>query len=97
MWNKIVTAIRTRTREEWQLDARCLLNDARAWTQANGEWSAGIAFLTGIAIVLEFRLFLFLLLLLACAAFAVWQIALPASSEAKTLPSQETSNTLDDD
>lgn len=78
MWNKIVAFIRTRSREEWQREARENLNGARQWTQENGEWSAGIAFLTGIAIVLEFRLFLGLLLLLAIVAFGVWQIARPA-------------------
>lgn len=85
MWDKLVAAIRTRTRDEWQREARQQLSDARHWTQENGEWSAGIAFLTGIAIVLEFRLFLGLLLLLAIIAFGVWQIARPAR-EARVEP-----------
>ncbi|MBN8549234.1 MAG: hypothetical protein J0M12_07975 [Deltaproteobacteria bacterium] len=89
MWTKLVAYIRTRSREEWQAEARRFLNDARIWTQSNGEWSAGIAFLTGIAIVLEFRLFLAILLLLAIAAFAVWQIALPAQATSSDQPSKE--------
>jgi hypothetical protein len=88
-YDTIVASIRRRSREEWQREAREWLASARAWTQENGEWAAGLAFLTGIAIVLEFQLFLALLLIAAFVGFAIWQIALPEAEIKKASTATE--------
>ena len=81
MHKEIVAFIRKRNRQEWLAFGREHFESARKWTQVNGEIAAGLAFLAGIAIVLAFQAFLIVLVLLSILAFAVWQIALPESSE----------------
>ncbi len=75
--NRLVLHIRRKSREQWQREAVGFFDQMRAWIQGNGELSALIAFVVGIAIVLEFRIFFMAVLLLAFLAFLVWQIALP--------------------
>lgn len=79
MLQGLITAIRRRSREQWQDYARTHWGDLRDWMQRNGELSAGIGLLTGVAVVLEFEFFLCALLLAAAAAFGIWQIAQPES------------------
>lgn len=75
--DKIIAFARLRSREEWQREARLAWENSRAWIQVNGEISAVLALLTGIVVVLEFRIFLTALFLLAVVAFFVWLVALP--------------------
>jgi hypothetical protein len=77
--DKIIAFVRRRSREEWQREARLAWENSRAWIQVNGEISAVLALLTGVVIVLEFRIFLTALFLLAVLAFFVWLVALPES------------------
>lgn len=83
--NRLVKYIRRKSREEWQKEIYVFVAEMRDWIQRNGELAAAIGFLVGVAIVLEFRIVLSLVLLFAFAAFMVWQIALPEA----TLPPPE--------
>lgn len=76
---KIIELIRKRSRRQWQEIAIMYFEQIRAWTHTNGEYAAAAGLLIGMLIVLAFRLFLFLMILLALCAFAIWCISLPES------------------
>lgn len=76
-FEKIVQAIRKRSREEWEEVPREAYADVRAWIQANPERAALGAFGIGIVLVIAFKLIFTVLFLGFAAALVVWQIALP--------------------
>ena len=80
MYNRIVDAIRIRTREEWRDLVLRSCEDVREWIHEHGELAAIFGLLLGVFIVVAFKFFLALVVVAAIAAFAIWQIALPASA-----------------
>jgi hypothetical protein len=78
-FEKIVAAIRKKSREEWEELPREAYADARSWIQANPERAALGAFGIGVVLVIAFKIIFTVLFLGFAAALVVWQIALPRS------------------
>ena len=77
---EILAEIRKRNRQEWEHLAKEKWTDTRLWIQENGEVAAVSALVSGIIIVLCFKLIFYMALIAAIAAFGVWYLAYPGEA-----------------
>jgi hypothetical protein len=69
---KIVEEINSKTSNEWNDAIREALNAARSWVQDNAELAALIGFLSGILMVLFYRIFAWAFLIIFIWAAILW-------------------------
>ena len=87
--------IRKRSREEWEQLGLDLWTDLRIWIQEHGEAAALIALVSGIVLVLFFKLVLILLVISVLLCFGVLYFAVPegaggaAGSSGRSLSAQD--------
>ena len=74
-----VRYIRTRSKEEWQQFAVTYFARTRTWVQEHGEKAAVLALITGIALVVFYKLVLVVLAVGVIVICLIWNIALPQS------------------
>ncbi len=95
MFDRLIVAIRTRSREEWVRLLREKWMNVRIWVQEHSEWAAVICVVLGAFIVLAFSLVIWIVVLGAIVGFVVWSIALPqgqgkaASGESDNSPEHQ--------
>lgn len=75
-----VEFIRSRSRQAWIDLIIGKVTDLRIWVQENGEKAAAIFFFVGIAIVILFKLVVFLIVISVLVGFSFWYLA-PESAE----------------
>jgi hypothetical protein len=76
---RITSAIRSRTREEWQTYFSESLKELREYVRTNGEKAAVVAFCLGIFIVMFYKL----VTVLACLAVIAHQVILIVADSSK--------------
>jgi ABC-type protease/lipase transport system fused ATPase/permease subunit len=76
---RITSAIRSRTKQEWEQYFSNLLNQVREFVKAEGEKAALIGFSLGIFIVIFYKL----AIVLACLGLVVHQLILIISESSK--------------
>ena len=85
--------IQERSREEWFDYAIEHITNVRIWIQENGEKSAILFLVIGIALVIFFKIILVLSMLAALLVFAVWYLAVPTAQRNSTVGSLNSSKT----
>lgn len=78
--NKVTTYVRQRTRQQYQQLIVDGLVQLHTWIEENGLRAAIAGLVTGMAIVVFFKLVVLFLCIAAVLAAAVWMIALPGEN-----------------
>lgn len=81
MFDRLVAAIRTKSREEWIRLLREKWTNIRIWVQEHSELAALACVILGAFIVLAFSLVIWIVVLSAIAGFVVWSTALPQGQD----------------
>jgi hypothetical protein len=76
MKQRFVDAIRQKSRQEWRAEVFDRWTTFRIWVQEHGEKAAGLGLIAGVALVLAFKLFVFLFILALLAGYVVYFVAL---------------------
>jgi hypothetical protein len=74
----IIQEIRRKSREEWEALAGGKLTALRIWVQEHAELASVASLITGILFVLLFKIVMWILIILAAVAFAIWYTAQPS-------------------
>lgn len=82
-YDQILAAIRSRTREGWELHWRERLTDVRIWIQEHGEQAAALGLVLGIGVVIFFKFFVAMVFTVLLGGYAVWHLALPQDQQDK--------------
>lgn len=69
--------IRSRSREQWVSHFSSYFGSVRTWLSNNGEISALFGLITGVIVVLFFKLVVFLAVVAGLVAYVVWILAEP--------------------
>jgi len=79
MFDQLMSAIKSRSPDEWKAELRSRIDTLRRYVQEHGERAALIGFLLGIFIVIFYKLVLFL----ACVALVGYQLLLIISASGR--------------
>ena len=95
MFDRLITAIRVKSREEWIRLFRENWMKLRIWIQEHGELAFLVGAGIGVLIFLATTLFIWLVILAVIAAFVVWSIALPEGQQRSDNSSSESGQSSD--
>lgn len=77
MFDRLIAAIRVKSREEWLRMLREKWMSFRIWIQEHGELAALVGLIFGAAVILAFSLVVWVAIICLLAGFVIWSVALP--------------------